>query len=208
MAVLQGIPGLSVNVVVDGAACMEYCPTGDSSEDTPTTVTGYIKVHAGAQFEITIEFDQYFLLTDHDITVHVTVDGSTVRRPLFPKSEWKKLHSEKGIHRTIDGVRIGTGNHWTKRKLMFSTLTTGIFEFSHTFPPSEELTIYGDDTPSQTLSSTIQAKIKELGTIALTFHRTKMTTEDKNPITKCPFDNLSVVPEKVLKGKAISHSAR
>ncbi|KAL5425427.1 hypothetical protein PMIN04_002607 [Paraphaeosphaeria minitans] len=77
MAVIQGLPGVQVEVVVDGNPLKEY--DDPDSPGAPDAATTYIEAKSGKNFEINAILDKH-LPTGHDVSARVSVDGLRVRR--------------------------------------------------------------------------------------------------------------------------------
>jgi hypothetical protein len=119
MAILPGFPGLEAFVNVRKTRCQEYPEPEDSNEDTPTSVTNYIEAEEGVNFEVEINVLKTFKWINYDISVDVKVDDKLVLKPLFQTTNIPH------VTRFVDGIDVKTKDKWTKRKLMFSVLSTG-----------------------------------------------------------------------------------
>lgn len=108
MAVLKDFPGLEVQVFVDGEPLKEYdYPETAETSNAFTkyieseTVTKYIESESGKRFEVTFGFGSDFF-TDHDISVHIHVDGARVGRGFV-----KKDTIVSGLQETFKGAMSG-----------------------------------------------------------------------------------------------------
>jgi hypothetical protein len=80
MAILDDVPGLKVEVHVDGSALKEY--DDDDGIPQPKRVTKYIEAVTGASLKIKHHFTKPFP-TNHGVTVRVRLDGQIVRKPIY-----------------------------------------------------------------------------------------------------------------------------
>jgi hypothetical protein len=193
MAVLSKFPGLNVHIVVNGVARPEIDPPDDDVEDTRKRVTRYIEAESGANFEVRFSLDKAFKravnVSKYDLCVGVWIDGLWIKGSLCSKSKLKSLAGAKHIT-TIEGVEVGSGENWNLRKFVFSDLVA-------------------NDNSIQSLDQKLKGRVSDLGQISVRFFRVHMlaTIHDdtcNDPIEKHSFNS---IPEKALKGRAISRKA-
>jgi hypothetical protein len=148
MAVLDHIPGLTVEVVANGERLHEY-PDHDA-DNTASQVTNYIKVHPEGTFEILCKFLDNFTTT-HGFRVEVRLDGNRVSSCLYRKNELKKA----GGHKTT-GVRSKIANRWHESNFMFSPFIVGTYiskQPSHIYSQIQQIRIAtGSLTTLQSIS--------------------------------------------------------
>jgi hypothetical protein len=129
MAVLPRLPGLTVDIVVNGAPQVEYEPSQDDvTNDDSYTTTRYIEAEAGSNFEVNFRvapaFKSGFDFQKYDLCCEVWIDGLHSRSRVFSKEALKKV-SLDGRTEVIDGVVVGSGTDWKMRKFTFSELVAG-----------------------------------------------------------------------------------
>lgn len=116
MAILRDVPGVQVQVVVDGKALKEYDDPG--SAEASTSTCKYIEAISEKNFEIHVNGDDS-LAGDHDIAIGVFADGNEIMgynvRRGWMKSSW--LIPMNCAITLIDGVL-------KNRRLRFSNLAT------------------------------------------------------------------------------------
>jgi hypothetical protein len=193
MAILSSFPGLTVEILVNGIAREEYQPPEDEVQDTQKHVTRYIEAESGANFEVRVSlnsaFKTAFDISKYDLCAVIRIDGSYAESRLWHMSDLRSLtlidQSKK-----ISGVSVGSGKDWKLRKFLFSNLTC-------------------NDDSMQSVDQQLKKRIKKLGEITVGFKRVHILAEETNPVQPDPIEKYSnfSIPEKVLKGRAISTKA-
>ncbi|CAD0109022.1 unnamed protein product, partial [Aureobasidium uvarum] len=176
MAILNGLPGIEITVVVDGKDLHEY--QDSDMDDEADTVTRYVEAVDGANFAIKIKATGDNRFKGDYLSFMVEVDGSWIDEPLISAAHVREGRST----RIVDGVYVRSGY---SRTLKFSTLTTVLEHDSRLLPDLE--------------------RVKNLGKIKVTVtHQTRIGQSTK-PYGQ-PSDNGNVVSEKSIKGQAMSHT--
>jgi hypothetical protein len=136
MAVIPGITGVAVNIVVEGQALVEHEPTSDNNGHTAKSVTRYVESKSGAAFEIRVrlskEIKSLFDIDSFDLAIDTVLDGNLVRGRLVAKEDLK-VPTGANLIKHIQGSDEGSGQDWKHRKFMFSDLTSGEFLSSPPF---------------------------------------------------------------------------
>lgn len=70
------------------------------------------------------------------------------------------------------------------------------------------LTYTSDDGDPRTFKDSLKKKLHRVGVISVRFYWATAGATYKTPVTVRKDKNLGVVPEKALKGSALSHQAR
>jgi hypothetical protein len=119
MAIIEGIPGLSVVVRVDGEPLVEYSNNdGENIGNSPTqTVIKYIEAITDKKFDVVINATKEFRFTSPQVAHHVLVDGILARSTMGSKSPYCCRVSSLTVRRQKD-KRV-------TRSLRFSSLTVG-----------------------------------------------------------------------------------
>ena len=116
MAVLPEVPGLKVEVCVDGSPLQEY---DDDEPAQANTVTKYIEAVSDANFCIKYAADHSYLST-HGVEAEVHIDGRYMTAHLHNLTSFKQ---PKGFERT---GKLGFRDGKTFRsKFRFSSLALG-----------------------------------------------------------------------------------
>jgi hypothetical protein len=115
MAVLTGVPGLEVQVIVNGAPLQEHI--NPDEETSLNKVVRYIECASGAEFSVRYNFDHAFVQY-YGIFVLVRVDGKHSDSHVL-----ERKYKLKG--RDFPGVRGYDGLKYSMRKFSFSELKTG-----------------------------------------------------------------------------------
>lgn len=200
MAIHPEFPGVEVTIEVDGVALREYA--SDEDQQPQVTTTCYVESQAGKNFIVMLKFPEDFAqMQQSDIEAILTVDGQRMRSLV--------IHGAKNGRgqKSWDGVRDKEGETCLLRKFMFAPLNMG--EFTMTRAVTLELTFESTDSASQSASTGTPEEIGQLGQIVVTFNRGTYRRGSDSHISKQvrAFKDLGKIDEKMLKGKAISHSA-
>lgn len=96
MAVLTGLPGVVVEILVDGAALKEYETTDDDAEDD-RTVTRYIEASSDQTFAVAIRLLPDFHFKDDCFGAEVEADGTRITKKGFHKRSTKRELISEGL---------------------------------------------------------------------------------------------------------------
>lgn len=119
MAILDGVPGLEDQILVDGQPLVEYNDEDDSGIDSGLkTVSKFVEATSEKQFSIKYMIDRTFPYRTQNILIEVFVDGRRLRGKL-PSIE-KVMRGTTAI---IDAHKFATSNQWFERKFRFSKLS-------------------------------------------------------------------------------------
>ncbi|KAF1921825.1 hypothetical protein BDU57DRAFT_545226 [Ampelomyces quisqualis] len=179
MATTTKIPKVKVDVLVDNIALQQY-EDDEEGQVSPATVTKYIEAQSGAEFVLRNVFDEK---PKYDVKVRVYMDGSYVCGEIL---RLKGFH--KGTYKqTIDGARSTKDGMWVLAKFSFSDLKTV-------------------DSISRPCKDRLVKDLKELGQISVKFNYiTNLRPSTSALPTFSKGEGFDEVPEKALKGTAISH---
>ncbi|KAI6867216.1 hypothetical protein KC338_g3268 [Hortaea werneckii] len=182
MAIHPKVPGLTVSIDVAGQLLPEY-DGGDAQEVANNTVTKYIEAVSGAEFAITFRFDNnLFPFANHAIAASVFCDGNGASRKLFAPN----MTVSDVRHFIRDHVEERRNGDAVCRALMFSDL----------------------ETSDADVNKGLFNKVKTLGTIVVKWHKGRVVPYTRKLVPP-PFVGASFadgrVPEKNLKGQAITH---
>jgi hypothetical protein len=119
MAIINDIPGLSVEVVSNGDALREYEDV--YAADEPKKVTKYIEVQSDETFEIVARFLEN-LNAKYGVCVEIRLDGTKVSASLIRLGELRK---GGGHTYTTSGVMSKIGNRWHESNFLFSPFVVG-----------------------------------------------------------------------------------
>ncbi|KAH0159986.1 hypothetical protein KCU67_g6903, partial [Aureobasidium melanogenum] len=176
MAVLDGLPGVEVTVVVDGQDLHEYQDA--DMEDDEDTVTKYIEAVDNANFAIKIKVSEDVEFKGDCLSFDISVDGVHIDRPLVsgPISQ--------EVLRVADGVRVGSEHI---RKLKFNAL--------------EIVDKHGFGLPKDLDRVKDLGKIK----IRVT-HQNKIRQTFNKIYSQPDRGSEEFISEKAIKGHAVTHS--
>ncbi|EHL02137.1 hypothetical protein M7I_1728 [Glarea lozoyensis 74030] len=101
MAILPTVPGLEIDICIDGKRVREYT---DPTHRSPWTNQSfkYIESKSGKEFAIVVRVQSPFEIETHAIAAKVEVDGVNVLGPLFRKERYESM--EGLLSHTIYGV--------------------------------------------------------------------------------------------------------
>jgi hypothetical protein len=196
-------PGLEVAITVDNQPLREY--DDDNHEDpTSNTITKYVEAKTGASFAVTVNFKPSFSAA-HGVLIRISVDGE----PLFRWHLARKSLSSRSLKG--DCIRWQENGKWVEQKLCFSELNIGNYSkarvliaiYSHILTVEEA---QGSAPDSTALRDALSKK--GLITISLQFiKKIRVVRSRRGSGRSTEYIALENVPEKALKGEALSHQA-
>jgi hypothetical protein len=194
MAILTNVPGLRVEIVVNGAPLTEHENEDDVSSD-PEVMDKYIEAQVGEIFSVRVAVNEPFP-TNRDLGYKLWVDGTLVKSSYMGEAT---LRQHESI--TMDGVRTKSSSGWTSWPLQFQKLVIGNPSRSQAFPrlclPS--VAHAGSPKPSRMATSVL----KSLGTITVNFefgHAEPTNVE----LPAHTFVTRGSIPEEAMKGDSKS----
>jgi hypothetical protein len=197
-------------VLVDGKALEErrYEEDDDDSEYPEATevATRYIEAVPGANFTIKLDVMPGYCFGNADhLGADFKLDGQLQDRPVIAKSHYSK---SEGYSYTHFGVYSRTGTESTIRKYHFGNITT-----RKRFSPQNylQLTLVflktGEPSPSDAIED-LKSKYGQLGSIKVEFWRKALVSEVSYGDVNYGLRATEAVPEKALKGRALTLETR
>lgn len=205
MAIIKGISGLEVTILVDNAPLQEYRPLPDDIDDKEDWVTRYVIAEPGKKFKIKVERSGGFKhgAPKWDLSIHFEIDGQ-IRDNML--EDLRKGFSPKYGTVVLDSVETSDDNgDWVARDLTFADIAFGEAAMLHISTRFTSDAIIDNSAALPTSSDELEAT-KAIGEISIQLWRGKIgraATPDEHDC-EC----LGKVHEKALKGKAISHQTR
>jgi hypothetical protein len=207
MAIIDHVPGLQVEVIVDGRPLTEYDDDDDDDDGAEQfNATKYIEATSDKPFAIKAVFTQPFPY-QHGVEMQVNIDGgqasSLVCRP-------EALYMPEGYCST--GIRFLKDGQSLERKYRFIALDIGNATASDISRCADGSKVEETDGPfdAACLIETLESK----GLISVRFRFVTNIETVSQPKTTAPteaaianLDRLGAIPEKALKGDARSHQA-
>ncbi|KAI4629228.1 uncharacterized protein J4E87_003490 [Alternaria ethzedia] len=181
MAIAKGLPNLKVQVYAKGIPLQEY--VDDDDQASHGEVTKYVEASSGDNFEIRYCFTPGFSIR-HSILLELEIDGEYADGGVYSPGcpvRWYQVYGFTGS-REFDG-----GNHFL-RKFRFSQLEI-------------------NDGDPRTFEDTLEKKLCKVGVISVRFFWVTASVVSAPTTRLLKTETLSVVPEKALKGSALSHQA-
>lgn len=130
MAVLGAYPNIEVQIVCNGAPLKEYDDDDEESAE-PNTVTKYVEVVSGAEFQI--QHDIMVPWPRHEILFECTIDKQNIGGNLI-----KKRRYQGRIYRyTKNGALSYKKGQWSTQRFHFAELLIGKLFLAHAqnWPP-------------------------------------------------------------------------
>lgn len=204
MAILAGVPGLKVEILVNGEPLREYDEDRDEDDEPsePNTITKYVEVVSGAEFQIKYTFKRPFpsqKAVDVDFHFDSLTDGVVVNQTILfnPSGHW------------YVGPESRIGGRTQIQKLSFSDLEIGESGYQiNLCQLGNRLTAILVEGSAKNHSSDLKRNLADLGTIRVRFRSIK-SMKRVPPVDRIR-ETLAVgeIPEKALKGQTISHQIR
>ncbi|KAF1849734.1 uncharacterized protein K460DRAFT_372171 [Cucurbitaria berberidis CBS 394.84] len=188
MAITKSHPGINVSVTSQGKLLPEY--DNDEEETSPQTITKYIEAQSGAEFAIQIELQKPFPV--HSVKFRLYLDGRSVCSRIVSEAQYAKAKSR--VKRTIGSVTsIVAEGRCMIQKFCFSDLSI-------------------DDSHDQPVGDRLIDDLKTMGEITLKAYyidglKDVLSKPSGSESSKKKILDAGVIPEKALKGRALSHQA-
>ncbi|KAF2418229.1 hypothetical protein EJ08DRAFT_683937 [Tothia fuscella] len=156
MATIDGVDGLTAEILVNGVALANYDPPEeDIDEDLEKTTTKYIEAQPGANFQINININREYKHRYCDLLISVILDGNQVENIIARKERFQNFTT---CTTPIDSHSYYTGSAWRKRKFLFSKLVL-------------------DENSTKRADTIIKNQMANLGRIELKLYRTVVIQE-------------------------------
>ncbi|KAG9736997.1 hypothetical protein KCU73_g10112, partial [Aureobasidium melanogenum] len=180
MAILDGLPGVEIAVVVDGRDLHEYQDSDTANKED--TVTKYIEAVDGANFAVKIKVTKDFEFKGDFLCTQVRIDGTLVSYTAITPAD-----AQAGAYDYhADSIRV---NDESKRRLKFKVLET----------VSEDDAGVSDN----------KERVQNLGKIEIWVnHENKLGLDTSTSNYERPVVDEGAISEKDVKGKAITHTYR
>lgn len=170
-------------VEVNGVALEEYDDEDTEQANTTTSLTKYIEAASGSNFSLKLTVQTGWKMQADFIAWYVDLDGKESGGGLVKSETYDGSRSCTSV---LYGIASGAGGDWTERKFRFADIVIG--EMLDDLNPEE-----------------LKQQYEALGNISVTIWRMKLReVKDHSEATRR--DSLGIVPEKALKGQALSLS--
>lgn len=210
MVVLDSVPGLDVQVHVSGKPAEEFA--NDDEQDDRRGATRYVEAVSGAEFHVQWTFvASEFKYRNWAINGLVYIDGKYADGRIFRPETVKHLES---FTVKMTGVWKKEKGRYVERPMIFSDLMIGMLHPSSASPrmrfPCDGMSdfrLYADEAGQSAAIKGLKEKLDLLGEISVRFYRGRAVPAVGEGSRKS-FSTIDKVPEKALKGRAVSHQAR
>ncbi|KAH4107673.1 hypothetical protein HBH46_051040 [Parastagonospora nodorum] len=180
MAVTKKYPSIKTSILVDGVTLEEY--DDDEARTSSNTVTKYIEAISGAEFAIQCRFDK---LPEYDVRIDFYLDGHYATAKYAMLDDFEGRSSTK----TSYGVRSNDGHKWQVHNYAFSNL--------HTV-----------DSDGRPVANRLMKDLKHMGEITVRLHYVINPRPSRSAKPSPRVSSLKDVPEKALKGRALTHQTK
>jgi hypothetical protein len=202
MAILKDV---GVTVVVGGKELTEYEAGGsrDDQPESPDTITRYVEATSGANFELRFEAKARSFDGHTALKFSAYLDGACMDNTVVYANRIS----------TLQGVRSFEKGKWVIQNFRFTNLLLGeILSIVFILIKQERLTAPEDDAVPIAFPQIAVQRLKGLGFITIKVQRVTAIERVDNSIRKVPtvekLKAIHPVPEKALKGSAVSHQTR
>ncbi|KAK8168194.1 hypothetical protein BKA80DRAFT_252742 [Phyllosticta citrichinensis] len=151
----------------------------EDEESFPHIRTKYVAAQSGADFSVAYDLDEYFSYRTYDLSLSIFLDG---------KKAFSIIHYGDKFHLRKAQEEQG---QYLYRKFTFSDLAV--------------------EEEGENLNADQQKSVTALGEITVKLWRVQVTSESRVPTAgkwENDLDQISKVPEKALKGRAVSHRTK
>lgn len=204
MAITKAHPSIKVEVISQGAPLREY--DDDEGETSSATVTKYIEAQSGADFAVHFELQRPFPV--HPVKLKLYLDGRPTDSRIVSSVQYAKTESK--LSRTLDSVssKVAEGQRVVQRHC-FSKLTVGMV-YVRMF--AILLMWLPDESHDQPVDEKLVKDMKSMGEISLKVYYIKDLKKvsrevSPNKTSQMKIPGAGAIPEKALKGRALSHQA-
>jgi len=200
MAIMNGIRGLTVEVHSNGQALREY-DDPDEEELDGNEIAKYIQAKSRASFMIRTIFSRHFQYRQlYDIVVRTFVDGQKIQNNIISRDD---LLRHKGYVSDVRGLPVYSHRGWVQKPFLFAAVETGTF--CCLYSQSHRLLKALDNANVQTLAADRKKQLDAIGSVEVRLYRVHAISQAASPKTGAKFIDPGTIPEKALKGRAISH---
>jgi hypothetical protein len=170
-------------VEVDGVALEEYEDEDTEQANTTTSLTKYIEATSGSNFSLKLTIHPGWKMQADYIVWYIDLDGKKSSGGLVKSETYDGSRSCTSV---LSGIASGAGGNWTERKFRFADITIG-------------------EMPDDLRPEELKQRYEALGNISVNIWRMRLL-EIKDHSEATRHDSLGIVPEKALKGQALSLS--
>ena len=170
-------------IEVGGAALEEYEDEDTEQANTRTSLTKYVEAASGANFSLKLTAQPGWTMKADYIAWSIGLDGKKYGGGVIRSECYDGTSSYTSVRH---GVPSGSGDNWTERKFRFADITIG-------------------DKPVDLTPEEVKKQYESLGNITIEIWRMQLLRQ-KDYQEETRHHSLGVVPEKALKGQALSLS--
>jgi hypothetical protein len=200
MAIIDAIPGLKAEVIVNNTPLQEY-PDPDAAID-PKGSTAYIEAQSGRTFHVLTKFDDSFS-TAYSFRLTTRLDGKKFSSLLMRAENLARPEGFKSV-RTLSN----THGKWHKSRMLFSPLAVGKCPYrliSLRFP-----NLFVEEDSNANVDQATSDRLRKTGTITILLHQIENVSQPRKHRynKKDIYDHGSgqeVVPEKAVQVLGLSH---
>jgi len=195
MAIIDEVPGLEVQIVVNGQPLQEH--QDRDAKVSARTAERYVEAQSNAEYEIHYTFKDPFP-GDRPVSMIVTIDGQDVDEPIIRPFE---LFDPKG--HTSYGPVSQQAMRWVVQNYSFSEIDFSEWSTPSCNPPANS---FAGEAATETVPEALKKKLQPVGIITCEFYF--LNNPRRNPHlhgAQKDIEELPSVSEKAIKGDALSH---
>jgi hypothetical protein len=170
-------------VEVGGVALEEYEDEDTEQANTTTSLTKYIEAVSGANFSLKLTVQPGWTMQADFIGWFIDLDGKQCGGGAVKSESYDGSRSCTSV---LHGIASGAGGDWTERKFRFADINIG-------------------EVPDDLNPEELKQQYEALGNISVKIWRMRLL-EIKDHSEATRHNSLGIVPEKALKGQALSLS--
>ncbi|KAL1648462.1 hypothetical protein SLS58_002217 [Diplodia intermedia] len=180
MAIISSVPGVEVEVRVNGERAEEYMDS--NQKDSDNTAIRYIEAKSGVRFTIHCTISPSCDRQGKDMRAKILIDGKKIRGKIL------RLEKSEGVTIDVYGATSVENGQRSIAHMVFSELDI-------------------DEDSTDISNRMMQKKVMSMGVISIQLHRGLAIKEAPCNRTTT-IDKIGKVSEKALKGKALSHQVQ
>lgn len=202
MTVLQDCPGLTVQIISNGAPLEEF-EVNDADDLPPKTAVNHVQVEQDAEFEVHWQFDPDFKAR-HGLLASILLHGAKVYSKIVRLKEYReaRVHSATGARSKVRGRRYN-------QPFEFAKIVVG----KRMYDLDEKwmlVTIFAEADSGRALDQRLRDALSSAGQIEVQFRFIKNLKSKRGKADET-FKRVGLtgpVPEKALGANALSHTGR
>ncbi|KAL9617164.1 MAG: hypothetical protein Q9160_008018 [Pyrenula sp. 1 TL-2023] len=176
-------------ILIDDIPVEEYTDDQSTSAAATNEVVRYIEAESDVTFAVSFKILPNFIFDCDFVSWRITIDGKPVIEPIDFRSKYDPTLGLREVRRHAECMEKNTGD-WKKYAFQFSSLET-----REMAPRDHE--------------QDLKAKYAGLGAVQLSVRRFGNCRKEPRVVNySSKLKTIGAVPEKAMKGQAVSHSVK